>query len=206
MAKKYYAVRVGKVPGIYQTWDECKKNVHGFPAAEYKSFPSVEEAKAYMGREAVQEINGKTGSGNMEDVMPDNDYAFVDGSFNIATGVYGYGGFLMHDGVRYELSGNGSDKEMASMRNVAGEIFGSMAAMEYAVNHGITNLSIYYDYMGISKWCTGEWKTNKEGTKAYKAYFDSLKDKIIIHFQKVKGHSGDEYNDLADELAKSVIF
>ena len=29
MAKKYYAVRVGKVPGIYQTWDECKKNVHG---------------------------------------------------------------------------------------------------------------------------------------------------------------------------------
>ena len=46
MAKKYYAVRVGKVPGIYQTWDECKKNVHGFPAAEYKSFPSEEEAKA----------------------------------------------------------------------------------------------------------------------------------------------------------------
>ena len=84
MAKKYYAVRVGKVPGIYQTWDECKKNVHGFPAAEYKSFMSMEEAKAYMGREAVQEINGKTGSGNMEDVMPDNDYAFVDGSFNIA--------------------------------------------------------------------------------------------------------------------------
>ena len=99
MAKKYYAVRAGKVPGIYQTWDECKKNVHGFPAAEYKSFPSVEEAKAYMGREAVQEINGKTGSGNMEDVMPDNDYAFVDGSFNIVTGVYGYGGFLMHDGA-----------------------------------------------------------------------------------------------------------
>lgn len=49
MAKKYYAVRVGKVPGIYQTWDECKKNVHGFPAAEYKSFMSMEEAKAYMG-------------------------------------------------------------------------------------------------------------------------------------------------------------
>ncbi len=49
-------------------------------------------------------------------------------------------------------------------------------------------------------------KTNKEGTKAYKAYFDSLKDKLIIHFQKVKGHSGDEYNDLADELAKALFF
>ena len=72
MAKKYYAVRVGKVPGVYQTWEECKKNVHGFPAPEYKSFMSIEEANAYMGREAVQEINGKTGSGNMEDVMPDD--------------------------------------------------------------------------------------------------------------------------------------
>ena len=69
MAKKYYAVRVGKVAGIYQTWDECKKNVHGFPAAEYKSFMSMEEAKAYMGREAVQEINGKTGSGNIDLLM-----------------------------------------------------------------------------------------------------------------------------------------
>ena len=68
------------------------------------------------------------------------------------------------------------------------------------------SLTIVHDYQGIASWCTGEWKTNKEGTKAYKAYFDSLKDKIIIHFQKVKGHSGDEYNDLADELAKSVIF
>ena len=104
MAKKYYAVRVGKVPGIYQTWDECKKNVHGFPAAEYKSFMSMEEAKAYMGREAVQEINGKTGSGNMEDVMPDNDYAFVDGSFNIVTGVYGYGGFLVYNNEKYIIN------------------------------------------------------------------------------------------------------
>ena len=25
MAKKYYAVRVGKVPGIYFTWDDCKR-------------------------------------------------------------------------------------------------------------------------------------------------------------------------------------
>ena len=31
--------------------------VHDFPAA-YKSFMSIEEANAYMGREAVQEING----------------------------------------------------------------------------------------------------------------------------------------------------
>ena len=32
MAKKYYAVRVGKKPGIYEKWDDCRQNVHGYPA------------------------------------------------------------------------------------------------------------------------------------------------------------------------------
>ena len=71
---------------------------------------------------------------------------------------------------------------------------------------GIQKLSIYHDYEGIASWCLGKWKTNREGTKAYKAYFDSICDRMEIEFVKVKGHSGDKYNDRADELAKSVIF
>ena len=27
--KKYYAVQVGKIPGIYGTWDECKAQTEG---------------------------------------------------------------------------------------------------------------------------------------------------------------------------------
>lgn len=37
---KYYAVKVGNVPGIYETWDECQKQVKGYPGAIYKSFSS----------------------------------------------------------------------------------------------------------------------------------------------------------------------
>ena len=90
------------------------------------------------------------------------------------------------------------------MRNVAGEIYGSLASMEYAIEHNISHLTIYYDYMGIEKWCTGEWKTNKAGTLAYKKYYDRARKKVNITFQKVKGHSGDKYNDLADQLAKEA--
>lgn len=42
--KKYYAVRIGRVPGIYETWNECKAQVHGFASASYKSFTNREEA------------------------------------------------------------------------------------------------------------------------------------------------------------------
>ena len=103
-----------------------------------------------------------------------------------------------YDAVAEFLGGN-----IVASVNI-GEIFGSMAAMEYAVNHGITNLSIYYDYMGISKWCTGEWKANKKGTIAYRDYYNKIKTKVNVQFEKVKGHSGDKYNDMADMLAKKA--
>jgi len=49
MAKKnYYAVKQGKVPGIYRTWDACKAQVHGYPGAIYKGFERLEEAEAFL--------------------------------------------------------------------------------------------------------------------------------------------------------------
>lgn len=48
-------------------------------------------------------------------------------------------------------------------------------------------------------------ESNKDGTKAYKAYFDSIKNYINIRFVKVKGHSNDRYNDMADILAKEAL-
>ena len=39
----------------------------------------------------------------------------------------------------------------------------------------------------------------------YKACYDSIKDRLEIHFVKVKGHSGDMYNEMADQLAKKAL-
>lgn len=55
----------------------------------------------------------------------------------------------------------GNDLEMASMRNVAGEILGAMAAVEKAEELGLSQLIIYYDYSGIEAWATGEWQAKK---------------------------------------------
>lgn len=43
--KKYYVVWKGFKPGIYNTWDECKKQIEGFENARYKSFPTPELAE-----------------------------------------------------------------------------------------------------------------------------------------------------------------
>ena len=36
--KKYYAVKVGKKPGIYLTWDECKLQIEGYRVKNIKGF------------------------------------------------------------------------------------------------------------------------------------------------------------------------
>lgn len=132
--------------------------------------------------------------------------AYVDGSFNISTGVYGYGGVLLcRDGSIRPLQGHGRDETLRTMRNVAGEIHGSMAAIQAAANAGIASITIFYDYMGIEMWANGQWKTNKEGTRAYKAFIEAIRPRIEIRFQKVAAHTGVRFNELVDQLAKASV-
>jgi ribonuclease HI len=44
----YYAVRVGRVPGIYPDWPSCQAQVNGFPGAQFKKFATREEASFFM--------------------------------------------------------------------------------------------------------------------------------------------------------------
>ncbi len=48
--QKYYVVWQGQTPGIYDNWDDCKKQVDGVAAAKYKSFESKAEAEAAFAR------------------------------------------------------------------------------------------------------------------------------------------------------------
>lgn len=44
----FYAVRRGRNVGIYNDWDSCKAQVHGYGGARYKKFNSAEEAQAFV--------------------------------------------------------------------------------------------------------------------------------------------------------------
>ena len=44
----FYAVRIGKVPGIYSTWADTELAVKGHSGAQYKKFKTLQEAEAYL--------------------------------------------------------------------------------------------------------------------------------------------------------------
>ncbi|WP_024620586.1 viroplasmin family protein [Metaclostridioides mangenotii] len=194
--KKVYAVRNGKKTGVFNTWDECKKQVNGFKGAEYKSFKTLEEAKDYVYGSDLKKF----------EIDENTVEAYVDGSYEHSIKLYGSGVVILKGDVEItSFSVKGNDKDLVDMRNVAGEIEASKIAMNYCIENGLKNLILYFDYEGIEKWCIGAWKTNKVGTINYKKYYDSIKDNLNVKFVKVKAHSGNKYNDEADRLAKQSI-
>jgi len=199
MAKKFYAVKTGRLAGVYTSWDVCKRQVTGFPGAVYKGFDDEAQARAFLAHASVPApvTRGDPAEGGA--------IAYVDGSFSDATHEFSYGVILFYQDTEWRLSEKFSGVNDSEMRNVAGEIKGAEKAMRFCVEKGIKNLDIYHDYEGVARWCTGEWKTNKTGTKAYKAFYDSLAGSLYVTFHKVKGHSGNTYNDAADKLARAAL-
>lgn len=195
MTKKFYAVKKGRSTGIFTTWEACKASVNGYSGAQYKSFSTVEEAEIYLkGETALQPDTSEEESCT----------AYVDGSFDQAKKAYSYGCILLYQGRKIEMSKAFQGGEDISMRNVAGELEGAMAAMNFCEKQNIKILHLYYDYQGIESWAKGEWKRNKPGTIRYKTFYDSLKNVKVI-FHKVKGHSGVELNEAVDRLAKAAL-
>ena len=219
--KKFYAVKQGRKTGMFLTWDDCKKQVMGYPGAIYKSFGTREEAEAYLGVTGAQTgqkngtvdatertagITRSVSSGNNKSENTENAVEiYVDGSYHAATKEFSYGLVVLVDGKEEKFSQKMTDPELAQMRNVAGEIKGSEAAMQYALDHKIPSIIIYHDYQGIASWCNGDWKANKPGTIAYRDFYREASRKIKIQFRKVKGHSNDKYNDMVDQLAKEAL-
>lgn len=201
--KKFYAVKQGRTTGMFLTWEECKKQVMGYPGAIYKSFGTEQEALEYLG------ISGKTSEstndGEMTAPTKNAVEIYVDGSYHAATKEFSYGMVVLTADGEEKFSQKMTDPELAQMRNVAGEIKGAEAAMQYAVEHEIPSIIIYHDYQGIASWCNGEWKANKPGTIAYRDFYRQAKEKVNIEFRKVKGHSNNKYNDMVDELAKEAL-
>ena len=53
--------------------------------------------------------------------------------------------------MRHEIIGHGSNPRLASMRNIAGEILGAQAGIEKAVELGLNEVTVIYDYMNQKK-------------------------------------------------------
>lgn len=190
---KYYAIKVGKKTGVFNSWDECKEYVSGYQGALYKSFKTYEEAQDYLNDVDKYKIDSSKPT------------AYVDGSYNKDSGEYSFGAILLIDGKKYSFKRKFKKDDYSFARNVAGEVRGASFIINYAIKNGIKELELFYDYQGIESWYTREWNANNNLTQNYQNFAVKNEGIIKVNFHKVKSHTGVKYNEEVDQLAKEAL-
>ena len=224
MAKKknFYAVKVGKAPGIYKTWNDCKAQTDGVSGALYQGFVTLEEAERYMAENSaedagisasddvpnISELNAEI-EDRISSIQEDEVIAFVDGSYDPSKEAVSFGTILFSYGggrdTLYKAFTQKTKPEYVKHNNVSGELEGVIEAVNWAIQYSKSKITIYYDYSGIGEWSNGTWKANNPVTTDYVRFIAEKRDVIEMEFIKVPAHAGVTHNDEADELAKSAL-
>lgn len=201
----YYAVHKGKLPGIYNTWGECKPNVTGFKKPIFKKFTDLEKAQKFL-------IEGKTQEEKEEEILEEDPNAvkiYTDGSLIKRHGYMGCGYGLYVP--KYNLK-QGSILFDNKTNNRA-ELLAVIDAITFAYGKNEKSITIYTDssYVIHIFGKTGE----KYKAKGYKNVKNKdlvkramqVKDTVRLVLVHVKAHSGDTDNhavygnDIADKIA-----
>lgn len=96
MAKKvkFYTVWSGREKGVFDNWEDCKKQVEGFEGAQYKSFESKKEAESALKKNFFAVVNTKASGtqGSIKQPSPTIAAWAVDAAWNTKSGDMEYQG------------------------------------------------------------------------------------------------------------------
>lgn len=199
-----YAVQKGLNPGIYETWEECKKNVIGFSGSVYRKCKTMEEAREFCAPRGILKKRKSLESGVVD--------VYTDGSFIKKNG---------YEGCGYGIYIPKYKKKMGKIlkgdkTNNRAELSAIIDAIEYLVNKGDKNICIYTDssYSILIFGDTGkkykkkQYKNVKNADLVKKAN-DLQELEVLLTFEHVRAHSGkteneiERGNDMADEIANN---
>ncbi|XP_045158632.1 ribonuclease H1-like [Mercenaria mercenaria] len=103
----FYAVRTGRIPGVYKTWDECKQQVDKFVKARYKKFNTEQEAQAFVKGFYNPTHNGQGVSSSTFKSSPTK---------NFSSGYHNGGNHLSNKSLSTDIQLNIAEKEIEYLK------------------------------------------------------------------------------------------
>jgi len=186
---KVYGIKYkdGTTKILNMPWDEAKEHVRGVKGVVYKGFISYVEAEKWLNNKKITH----------KDVDSSILKIYVDGSYVNGSTCAGWGFVAVKNGeVIHEEYG--ATTMYVESRNIAGECFAAIRALRWLNRREPAEL--IHDYAGLGAWLTNDW-----GAKSDIAIFYVNACRHLIGgvtFVKIGGHSGNVWNDRADELAR----
>ncbi|HIJ78937.1 MAG: ribonuclease HI [Desulfobulbaceae bacterium] len=211
-AKKFYAIAVGLLPGIYDNWPLAQAQVAGVKGAKYKGFATRAEAEAWLKNPvyapAVKKDSAhKTATARVSVPKEGEVVIYTDGGALNNPGPGGYGVVQIYNGARKELSGG-----FRMTTNNRMELMACIVALK-ELEHRDKKVHIFSDssYVvnGITKgwarsWRKRGWVKSDNQPAINPDLWGQLLDLVAqldVCFNWVRGHSGDPLNERCDELA-----
>ena len=211
MKKKFYAVAVGRLCGIFNDWPSAEEQVKGFAGAKYQGFPSREEAASWLENPVYKKKECRSSGSGVERVHPEQRpgaiIVFTDGGCMNNPGPGGYGIVIEACGERQEISGG-----YRLTTNNRMEMTAALVALEKLQGCG-TPIDIFSDsrYLvnGITQGWARKWRNNGWCKADGGAVLNIdlwqrlllLLDALDVRWHWVKGHAGNEGNERCDKLA-----
>lgn len=128
---------------------------------------------------------------------------YTDGSYNPKKQQYGWSFVTVYNGKQgYFKYGSGNNPDYLSSRQIGGEIVAVLQGLNYAIYKGYDEVWICYDYIGIEKWADGTWLAKSAIAQSYVYLLRQKEEKITVRFKKVQAHTNEQFNLVADRLAK----
>jgi ribonuclease HI len=165
---KYYVVWVGLKPGVYDDWEECKKQVEAFEGAKYKGFPDKEDAEKAF-RLSYFEYMRKKPVLNRNNPNIISDSIAVDAACSGNPGPMEYRGVYVKTNIEIFRMG-----PLQGGTNNIGEFLAIVHALALQKNNH-KNLPIYSDSINALLWVKNKkCKTKLERTEENKPIFDLI--------------------------------
>ena len=132
--------------------------------------------------------------------------AFISSIVNPSTGVIGWGGFISlpvsGEEKEFVLQGTAGG-EIASMKKVAGEINGILAALEFADRHDMDEITLFCDYRSIESVKPAR-ASDRKFLGLFEKAVEKYKTSMEITFVHMSEYASTPDSERADNIAKEA--
>jgi len=175
--QKFYVVWQGFKPGIYNSWEACKKQVTGFDGAQFKSFSTKEEANLAINK-SYWEIIEKKGKKDLKE-LTGKDKPILN-SISVDAACKGNPGPLEYRGVYTDTETPLFARGPFEMGTVnIGEFLALVLGMAWLKKHKINDMPIYSDSRTAMAWVRNKKANTKLKKTAKNAILFEALDKAV---------------------------
>lgn len=146
------------------------------------------------------------GNGDYNDVpnydkesINDNEvlHIYIDGNYCRTSKKFKYSFVAVASGlIVNKSSGSSADSRYISSGRIAGQVFGTLYGIQYAIDNNYKKVVVNYNYDGIKEWAIRRWDAKKLTSQKYVETFFKFSKLIYIDFRK----SRNRYSRLAYKL------